>query len=50
MYLFIYFFFFCGEGSLEPVDDKTRDLYTARELHMTNAPVVCNHGPYGAGE
>ena len=37
-----------GEGSLEPVDEKHTsvakpwDLYTARELHLTYVPVICN--------
>ena len=45
-----------GRLSLEPVDEKHTfvtkplDLYTARELHLTYAPVICNHGPYRVEE
>ena len=45
-----------GWGSLEPVDEKHAfvtkpcDLCTARELHVTYAPAILNHGPYGDGE
>ena len=29
--------------------DEAWDLCTARELHVTYPPVICNHGPMGPG-
>ena len=44
-----------GGLSLEPVDEKHTfvtkpwDLYTARELHLTYAPVIVTTAPMGSG-